>query len=116
MNIVSFPPLNYPPSVLAVLLVVVLVVVLLSCCCHCFHLLCCRVANTAAAATVGTPPPPPPPLVGVEVDACYTNADSSPATSLPIEQQNNQEQKYTMALGGRQTQIKMQQPTKNTWA
>ncbi len=65
---------------LAVLLVVVLVVVLLSCCCHCFRLLCCRVANRAAAATVGTPPPLPPPSVGVEVDACYMNADSSPAT------------------------------------
>jgi hypothetical protein len=83
LNIVSFPPLNYPPSVLAVLLVVMLVVVLLSCCCRCLHLLCCRVANTAAAATVGMPPPPlPPPLpsVGEEDDTCYTNADSSPAT------------------------------------
>ncbi len=30
LNIVSFSPLNYPPSVLAVLLVIVLVVVLLS--------------------------------------------------------------------------------------
>ena len=68
MNIVSFPPLNYPPSVLAVLLVVVLVVVLLSCCCRCFHLLCCRVANTAAA-------------VGKEDDACYMNTHSSPATT-----------------------------------
>jgi hypothetical protein len=75
-----FPPLNYSPSVLAVLLVVVLVVVLLSCCCCCFHLLCCRVANTAAAAAVGMPPPPSPPSVGKEDDACYTNADSSPAT------------------------------------
>jgi hypothetical protein len=28
----------------------------------------------------------------------------------------NQEQRYTMALGGHQTQIKMQQPTKNTRA
>jgi hypothetical protein len=28
------------------------------------------------------PPPPPPPSAGVEVDACYTNADSSPVTSL----------------------------------
>ena len=79
-NIVSFLPLNYPPSVLAVLLVVVLVVVLLSCCCHCLHLLCCRVANTTAAATVGMPPPPPPLLVGKEDDACYMNADSSPTT------------------------------------
>jgi hypothetical protein len=81
-NIVSLLPLNYPPSVLAVLLVVVLVVVLLSCCCHCLCLLCCRVANTATTATIGTPPPPPPPspLAGVEVDACYTNANSSPAT------------------------------------
>jgi hypothetical protein len=26
------------------------------------------------------PPPPPPPLVSKEDDACYTNADSSPAT------------------------------------
>jgi hypothetical protein len=28
----------------------------------------------------------------------------------------NQEQKYTMALGGHQTQIKMQKPTKNMQA
>jgi hypothetical protein len=68
------------------LLVVVLVVVLLSCCCRCLRLLCCRVANTTTTATVGMPPPPPPPLAGVEVDACYTNADSSPATSTRIEQ------------------------------
>ncbi len=54
-HIVSFPPLNYPPSMLAVLLVVMLVVVLLSCCCRCLHLLCCHVANTATATTVGTP-------------------------------------------------------------
>jgi hypothetical protein len=101
---------------LAVLLVVMLVVVLLSCCCHCLRLLCCLVANTAAAATIGTSLPPPPPLVGMEVDACCTNANSSPATSLQIKRQKNQEQKYTMALGGHQTQIKMQQPTKNTWA
>ncbi len=83
-NIVSLPPLNYPPSVLAVLLVVVLVVVLLSCCCRCLCLLCCHVANTPAATTIGTllpPPPPPPPSVGKEDDACYTNTDSSPATS-----------------------------------
>ncbi len=78
------PPLNYPPSVLAVLLVVVLVVVLLLCCCCCLRLLCCHIANTAAATTLGTPPLPPPPplpLVGKEDDACYTNTDSSPATS-----------------------------------
>ncbi len=81
LNIVSFPPLNYSPSVLAVLLVVVLVVVLLLCCCPCLCLLCCRIANTATAATVGMPPLPPLPLVGEEDDACYTNADSSPATS-----------------------------------
>jgi hypothetical protein len=68
--------------VLAVLLVVVLVVVLLSCCCHCLCLLCCRVANTATAATNGTPPLLPPPLVSKEDDACYTNANSSPTTSL----------------------------------
>jgi hypothetical protein len=71
--------------VLAVLFVVVLVVVLLSCCCCCLCLLCCRIANTAAAATVGTLPPLPPPSAGVEVDACYTNANSSPATLLQIE-------------------------------
>jgi hypothetical protein len=73
--------------VLAVFLVVVLVVVLLTCCCCCLRLLCCPVANTAAAATVGTPPLPPLPSAGVEVDACYTNADSSPATSSRIERQ-----------------------------
>ncbi len=80
----SLPPLNYPPSVLAVLLVVMLVVVLLSCCCCCLCLLCCRIANTTAAATVGMPPPPPPPpppSVGKEDDACYTNANSSPPMS-----------------------------------
>jgi hypothetical protein len=73
--------------VLAVLLVVVLVVVLLSYCCHCLHLLCCHVANTAAATTLGTPLPPPLLSAGVEVDACYTNTDSSPATVLLIERQ-----------------------------
>jgi hypothetical protein len=83
-NIVSLLPLNYSPSVLAVLLVVVLVVVLLSCCCCCLCLLYCPVANTATAATVGMPPPPPPPpppSVGKEVDACHTNADSRLLTS-----------------------------------
>jgi hypothetical protein len=73
--------------VLAVLLVVMLVVVLLSCFCHCLCLLCCRIANTVTAATVGTPPPPPPPMAGMEVDACYRNANSSPATSSQIERQ-----------------------------
>jgi hypothetical protein len=72
-HIVSFLPLNYSPSVLAVLVVVMLVVVLLLCCCCCLHLLHCRVANTAATtaaatATVGTPPPLPPLSVGAEVD------------------------------------------------
>jgi hypothetical protein len=81
LNTVSFPPLSYSPSVLAVLLVVVLVFVLLSCCCCCLCLLCCRVANTAAAATVRMPLPLPPPWVGKEDDVCYRNADSSPATS-----------------------------------
>jgi hypothetical protein len=80
-NIGSFPLLNYSPSVLAVLLVVVLVVVLLSCCCRCLHLLCCHVANNAAATTTSTPLLPPPLSVGVEVDTCYTNANSSPAMS-----------------------------------
>jgi hypothetical protein len=40
----------------------------------------CCAANTAAAATIGTPPLLPPLSVGKEDDACYTNADSSPAT------------------------------------
>jgi hypothetical protein len=79
-NTVSFPPLNYSPSMLAVLLVVALVVVLLSCCCCCLCLLCCRVANTAAATTIGTPPTPPLPLVDKEDDACYTNTNSIPST------------------------------------
>jgi hypothetical protein len=59
-----------------------MVVVLLSCCCHFLRLLSCRVANTAATATVGMLLPPPLPSVGVEVDACYMNADSNPAMSL----------------------------------
>jgi hypothetical protein len=80
LNTVSFPPLNYSPSMLVVLLVVVLVVMLLSCCCRCLCLLCCRVANTPAATTVGILPSPPLLLVGEEEDACYTNANSSPAT------------------------------------
>jgi hypothetical protein len=70
---------------LAVLLVVVLVVVLLSSCRHRLCLLCCRVANTAAAAIVGTPPPPPPLSAGMEVDACYMSANSSPTTLSQIE-------------------------------
>jgi hypothetical protein len=77
---VSFPPLNYSPSMLAVLLVVVLVVVLLSCCCCCLCLLCCRVANTTTVATIGTPLLPPLPLVSTEDYTCYMNADSSPTT------------------------------------
>jgi hypothetical protein len=81
-NIVSFLPLNYSPSVLAVLMVVMLVVVLLSCCCCCRCLICCRIADTAAATTVGTPLPPPPPSVVKEDDACYRNANSSPATLM----------------------------------
>ncbi len=81
-KIVSFPSLNHSPFMLVVMLVVVLVVVLLSCCCCCLCLLCCRVANTAAAATNSTPPPPPLLLVSVKIDACYTNANSSPATLL----------------------------------
>jgi hypothetical protein len=71
--------------VLAVLLAVMLVVVLMSCCCRCLHLLCCRVANTAAAATVGMPPLSAPLSAGMEVGACYTNANSSPATLSQIE-------------------------------
>ncbi len=47
-HIVSFPPLNYPPSVLAVLLVVMLVVVLL-CRRHRWH----PAATTTAATAVG---------------------------------------------------------------
>jgi hypothetical protein len=59
-----------------------LVVVLLSCYCHWLCLLCCCVANIAATATIGTPLSLPQlPLVGKEDDPCYTNADSSPATS-----------------------------------
>jgi hypothetical protein len=72
--------------VLAVLSVVVFVFVLLSCCCCCLCLLCCRIANTAVAATVGMPPLLPLPSVGVEVDARYTNANSSPTMLSQIEQ------------------------------
>ncbi len=36
--------------------------------------------------------------------------------AIKLSDGKNQEQKYTMALGGRQIQIKTQQPTKNTWA
>ncbi len=53
------------------MLVVVLVVVLLVCCCFC-------VGN--AAATVVSTLPLLLLLIGVEDDACYMNADSSPAT------------------------------------
>jgi hypothetical protein len=70
---------------LAVFLVVVLDVVLLSYCFHCLQLLYCRIANTAAANTTGTLPLLPPPLVGVEIDACYTNTNSSAATLSQIE-------------------------------
>jgi hypothetical protein len=75
-----------------------LVVVLLSCCCRCLCLLCCHVANTAAAATVGMPPPPPLPLAGVEVDACYMNANSSPATLSQIEQRKKSGKKIQHGL------------------
>jgi hypothetical protein len=63
---------------LVILLAVVLVVMLLLCCCHCLCCLCCRVANATAAALSTLLPPPP--SVGVEDDACYTNANSSLAT------------------------------------
>jgi hypothetical protein len=34
--------------------------------------------------------------------------------AIKLSDGKNQEQRYTMALGSRQKQIKMQQPTKNT--
>jgi hypothetical protein len=46
---------------------------------HCQHRRCHH--RWHAAATIGMPPPPPLPSDGKEDDACYTNADSSPATS-----------------------------------
>jgi hypothetical protein len=76
-----FPTAQLFPLCVGCLVGCLLVVVMLSCCCCCLCLLCCRVANTAATAIVGTPPLPPLPLVGVEVDTCYMNSDSSPATS-----------------------------------
>jgi hypothetical protein len=82
LNTVFFTPLNYSPSMLAVLLVVVLVVVLLSCCCCCLCLFCCHIGNTTAAiTTVNMLPLPPLPLVSKEDDARYTNANSSPPKS-----------------------------------
>jgi hypothetical protein len=104
------------------LLVVVLVVVLLSCCCCCLHLLCCRVANIATTATVGTTPPMPPLSVGMEVDGDGAQDNHNGVGhylivwAIKFSNGKNQEQRYTMALGGHQTQIKTQQPTINTRA
>jgi hypothetical protein len=60
------------------------------------------------------PLPPPPPLVGVE--ACYTNADSSPTTLLQIEGRKKSGTKIHHGLKWPPNKNKMQQPTKNTWA
>jgi hypothetical protein len=50
------------------------------CCCHVVV-----VVFVNFVAALPTPPPPPPPSAGMEVDACYTNAISSPATLSRIE-------------------------------
>jgi hypothetical protein len=95
---------------LAVLLVVMLVVVLLS---------CYVVVFVYFVAALPTLPPPPPPLVGVEVDGDGAQDDRNGVGcylivwAIKLSDWKNQEQRYTMALGGCQTHIKMQQPTKN---
>jgi hypothetical protein len=69
-----------------------------------------------------TPLPPPLPLVGVEVDGdgVQDNHDGVGryliVWAIKLSKRKNQEQSCTMALGGHQSQIKMQQPTKNTRA
>ncbi len=82
-HILSFPSINYSPRVgclvgyrvgccVVVMLLSFSSFTLLPCCQH------CRRRHHRRHA--GTLPPPPLPSVSVEVDACYTNADSSPDT------------------------------------
>ncbi len=91
----------------------------------CWLLCCCHVVVVVFVYFVAALPtlPPPPPL------ACrrrrhhrwpawrLTPATWTPTAALPrhrkLSDGKNQEQKYNMASGGRQTQIKLQQPTKN---
>jgi hypothetical protein len=69
-----------------------------------------------------SPPPPPPPLVSVEVDGDGVQDDHDGVGryfivwAIKLSDGKKSGERYTMALGGRQTQIKMQQPTKNTRA
>jgi hypothetical protein len=89
----------------------------LLCCCHVVV-----VVFVYFFAALPTPPPPPPLLVGVEVDGNGAQDDHDGVGrylivwAIELSNGKNQEQRYTMALGSRKTQIKMQQPTKNTRA
>jgi hypothetical protein len=86
----------------------------LLCCCHVVV-----IVFVYFVAALSTPPPPPPPPVGVEVDGDRMQDDHVGVGrylivwAIKLSNRKNQEQRYTMALGGRQTQIKMQEPTKN---
>jgi hypothetical protein len=89
----------------------------LLCCCHVVV-----VVFIYFVAALPKPPLPPPPSVGVEVDGDGVKSDHNGVGrylivwAIELSDGKNQEQRYTVALGGRQTQIKIQQPTKNTWA
>jgi hypothetical protein len=84
------------------------------CCCH-FVV----VVFVYFVAALPTPPLPPLPSVGVEVDWDGAQDDHDGVGhylivwAIELSGGKNQEKRYTMALGGHQTQIKMQQPTKN---
>jgi hypothetical protein len=91
-------------------------------------LCCCHVVDVVFIYFVAAlPTPPPPPLLACH--RCHhrrlpawrlTPVTRTPTAALPhyrkMSNGKNQEQKFNMASGGHQTQIKMQQPTKNTRA
>jgi hypothetical protein len=79
----------------------------LLCCCHVVI-----IVFVYFVAALPTPPLPPPPLVGMEVDGDGTQDDHNGVGrylivwAIKLSNGKNQEQRYTMAPGGHQTQIK----------
>ncbi len=91
----------------------------LSCWLSCWLLCCCRVVVVVFVYFVAALPtlPPLPPSARCRRRHCHWLAWRlmlSHCLGHQIERRKNQEQKYTMALVGCQTQIKTQQPTKNS--
>jgi hypothetical protein len=79
----------------------------LFCCCHVVV-----IVFIYFVAMLPTPPPLPPPSVGVEVDGDGAQDDHNGVCcylivwAIELHDGKNQEQRYNMALGGHQTQIK----------